>query len=51
MATIVSLPDQETATLPPITYLDREHGLKSRLLTQDHKRIGILYLVTHREGA
>jgi cytochrome c oxidase subunit 1 len=46
MATIVSLPDQETTTLPPITYLNREHGLKSWLLTQDHKRIGILYLVT-----
>ena len=46
MATIASLSDHETATLPPITYLNREHGLKSWLLTQDHKRIGILYLVT-----
>jgi cytochrome c oxidase subunit I len=46
MATIVSLLDQEIATLPSITYLNREHGLKSWLLTQDHKRIGILYLVT-----
>ena len=46
MATIVSLSDQKTATLPPITYLNQEHGLKSWLLTQDHKRIGILYLAT-----
>lgn len=46
MATIVLLPDQETTTLPPITYLNREHGLQSWLLTQDHRRIGILYLVT-----
>ena len=46
MATIVSLPDQAAATLPSVTYLNQEHGLKSWLLTQDHKRIGVLYLVT-----
>ena len=46
MATIVSLSDQKTATLPPITYLNQKHELKSWLLTQDHKRIGILYLAT-----
>ncbi len=29
----------------PPNYLKAEHGLKSWLLTQDHKRIGILYLL------
>ena len=32
------------ATLPRESYLNSEHGLKSWLLTQDHKRIAILYL-------
>ncbi len=30
---------------PPANYLNAEHGLKSWLLTQDHKRIAILYLI------
>ena len=32
------------STLPRESYLNSEHGLKSWLLTQDHKRIAILYL-------
>ena len=32
--------------LPQRTYLNNEHGLKSWLLTQDHKRIAILYMLT-----
>jgi cytochrome c oxidase subunit 1 len=44
--TIISLPDQTTAALPKRSFLTDEHGLKSWLLTQDHKRIGILYLIT-----
>lgn len=40
----------ETATAkleqsPPKNYLNVEYGLKSWLLTTDHKRIGILYLI------
>lgn len=34
----------EVATLPPKSYLNSEYGLKSWLLTQDHKRIALLYL-------
>jgi len=30
---------------PRSNYLNAEHGLKSWLLTKDHKRIGLLYLV------
>ena len=33
-------------TLPRHTYLNSSRGLKSWLLTQDHKRIAILYLLT-----
>ncbi len=44
MSTSISLPDQSTATLPKRSYLNSEYGLKSWLLTLDHKRIGILYL-------
>src|SRR5690348_14964628 len=33
-------------SLPVRNYLNTEHGLKSWLLTQDHKRIGILYLIS-----
>jgi cytochrome c oxidase subunit 1 len=44
--TIVNLPPQEGATLPKKSYLTGEYGLKSWLLTQDHKRIGILYLIS-----
>ncbi len=42
-ATIVKLPPQETASLPKRSYLNSEYGLKSWLLTGDHKRIAILY--------
>ena len=30
---------------PAVTYLNHEHGVTSWLLTKDHKRIGIMYLV------
>jgi len=40
MATMLRAP----ATLPRENYLNSEHGIKSWLLTQDHKRIAILYL-------
>ena len=46
MSTIVSLPDQATAKLPAKSYLNQEYGLKSWLLTGDHKRIAILYLIS-----
>src|ERR1700712_3579427 len=44
--TIISLPDQSTATLPKRHYLNSEYGLKSWLLTGDHKRIAMLYLIS-----
>src|ERR1700761_6626403 len=44
MSTIVALPDQETARLPKLSYLNNGYGLKSWLLTGDHKRIAMLYL-------
>jgi cytochrome c oxidase subunit 1 len=44
MSTIVSLPNQEEAQLPKLSYLNSEYGLKSWLLTGDHKRIAMLYL-------
>jgi cytochrome c oxidase subunit 1 len=36
----------EEFTIPPprTNYLNAEYGLKSWLLTKDHKRIGLLYL-------
>ena len=34
------------ATLRRNNYLRRDHSLKSWLLTQDHKRIALLYLIT-----
>jgi cytochrome c oxidase subunit I len=39
-------PLQPIETLPVKHYLNIEHGIKSWLLTQDHKRIAILYLLT-----
>ncbi len=42
--TILQLPDQSTAQLPRKHYLNQELGLKSWLLTGDHKRIAMLYL-------
>ncbi len=44
--TVVRLPQQEGASLPKRNYLNEEYGLKSWLLTVDHKRIGILYLIS-----
>lgn len=44
--TIVSLPDQATARLPYKHYLNQEYGLKSWLLTGDHKRIAVLYIIS-----
>ena len=44
--TIVSLPDQATATVPKINFLTKENGLLSWLLTGDHKRIAMLYLIS-----
>ncbi|HLH35841.1 MAG TPA: cbb3-type cytochrome c oxidase subunit I [Alloacidobacterium sp.] len=43
-STVLKLPPQETADLPKKSYLNSEYGLKSWLLTRDHKRIAILYL-------
>ena len=45
-STILSLPDQSTATIPKRNYLNNEHGMLSWLLTGDHKRIAILYLIS-----
>ena len=45
-STIVSLPDQSTARIPQRNYLNQENGLLSWLLTSDHKRIAILYLIS-----
>ena len=36
----------ELTTLQRENYLNSEHGLKSWLLTQDHKRIALLYLIS-----
>ena len=46
MSTIVKLPPQEGATLPRRSYLNDGYGLKSWLLTGDHKRIAMLYLIS-----
>src|SRR3984885_3852904 len=45
-STIVSLPDQSTARVPKVNFLTKENGLLSWLLTGDHKRIAILYLIS-----
>jgi cytochrome c oxidase subunit I len=45
-ATLVELPSPDQLVLPRTHYLNDEHGIGSWLLTQDHKRIAILYLVT-----
>src|SRR5918997_937681 len=36
----------EVQTLPALHYLNNGHGLKSWLLTKDHKRIAMLYLIS-----
>ncbi len=48
MSTLVSLPHQQEATLPKSNYLNDDYGLKSWLLTLDHKRIAILLLSESR---
>jgi cytochrome c oxidase subunit 1 len=45
-SSIISLPDQSSARLPKRSYLNSEHGLLSWLLTEDHKRIGVLYFIS-----
>jgi cytochrome c oxidase subunit 1 len=45
-STIVRLPEQEGAALPKRHFINNEYGLKSWLLTGDHKRIAILYLIS-----
>jgi cytochrome c oxidase subunit 1 len=45
-STIVSLPDQKTATIPKKNYINAEDGLMSWLTTGDHKRIAMLYLIS-----
>ena len=42
-STILNLPDQRTATLPKLNYINNEDGLLSWLFTGDHKRIAMLY--------
>ena len=42
MSTVV----QDPRTESPVNYLNAEYGLKSWLLTTDHKRIAILYLIS-----
>src|SRR5262245_12236110 len=37
---------QDTLKLPELHYLNNGHGLKSWLLTKDHKRIAIMYLIS-----
>jgi cytochrome c oxidase subunit 1 len=46
MHSVIDLPNQETARLPKVSYINKEYGLKSWLLTGDHKRIAILYLIS-----
>src|SRR3990170_3228641 len=36
----------DTLKIPALHYLNNGHGLKSWLLTKDHKRIAILYLIS-----
>jgi cytochrome c oxidase subunit I len=43
MSTAITSP---TATLPEKHYLNAEYGIRSWLLTTDHKRIALLYLVS-----
>src|SRR5262245_36101196 len=38
--------DAKPAELPALHYLNNGHGLKSWLLTKDHKRIAMLYLIS-----
>ena len=40
------LDEGEDPTYPAKNYLTSEHTVKSWLLTTDHKRIGILYMIS-----
>jgi cytochrome c oxidase subunit 1 len=44
--TILNLPDQSTARVPKKNFITAEDGLLSWLLTGDHKRIAMLYLIS-----
>ena len=44
--TILNLPDQASSSIPKKNYITAEHGLLSWLLTGDHKRIAMLYLIS-----
>ena len=46
MGTAMVRTPSELLLLPKKSYLNSEYGLKSWLLTQDHKRIALLYLFT-----
>ena len=46
MSTILRLPDQSTARVPKKNFITAEDGLLSWLLTGDHKRIAMLYLIS-----
>ncbi len=46
MEIAATVPEQSLEILPARHYLNEQHGLKSWLLTHDHKRIAILYLLT-----
>ncbi len=47
MSTAIASPNltQQPASLPERNYLNAEHGLMSWLLTRDHKRIALMYLM------
>ena len=44
--TLLTPPAQSAPTIPKVNYLTKEYGLRSWLLTGDHKRIAILYLIS-----
>ena len=44
--TLVTPPEEFAPTIPEVNYLTKEYGLRSWLLTGDHKRIAILYLIS-----
>jgi cytochrome c oxidase subunit 1 len=46
MATVVQTPGKPENTIGDVNYLNVKHGWKSWLLTTDHKRIAILYLIS-----
>src|SRR4051812_22562978 len=49
MSVVATYPDDLASVRTngePLNYLNNGHGLKSWLLTKDHKRIAILYLIS-----